>query len=60
MKGDVSGNWKKKTFAIGTTASVELDSSLWNFLGGVQIKDNAKEARFKPFAHALVGVHMCD
>lgn len=55
LKGDLSGHWKKKTFPIGTTASVELDSSLWNFLGGVQIKDNSKEARFKPFAHALVG-----
>ena len=55
LKGDLSGHWKKKTFPIGTTASVELDSSLWNFLGGVQIKDNSKETRFKPFAHALVG-----
>ena len=55
LKGDLSGHWKKKSFPIGTTASVELDSSLWNFLGGVQIKDNAKETRFKPFAHALVG-----
>ena len=55
LKGDLSGHWKKKTFPVGTTASVELDSSLWNFLGGVQIKDNSKETRFKPFAHALVG-----
>jgi opacity protein-like surface antigen len=55
LKGDLSGHWKKKTFPVGTTASVALDSSLWNFLGGLQIKDNAKETRFKPFAHALVG-----
>jgi opacity protein-like surface antigen len=56
LKGDLSGHWKKKTFPLtGTAASVELDSSLWNFLGGVQIKDNSKETRFKPFAHALVG-----
>ena len=33
LKGDLSGHWKKKTFPIGTTASVELDSSLWNFFG---------------------------
>jgi hypothetical protein len=35
---------------------IGLDSSVFNFLGGVQIKDNARKARFKPFAHALVGV----
>lgn len=53
---DVSGHWKRKTFPLpGTTASLELDSSLYNFLGGVQLKDNSKETRFKPFAHALVG-----
>jgi hypothetical protein len=26
-----------------------------NVLGGIQIKDNANEGRFKPFAHALAG-----
>ena len=29
---------------------------LHNILGGIQVKDNAAEGRFKPFAHALVGV----
>jgi hypothetical protein len=33
----------------------ELRSSLYNFLGGVQFKDNAREGRVKPFAHLLVG-----
>ena len=33
----------------------ELRSSLYNFLGGVQLKDNVRGARFKPFAHLLVG-----
>ncbi len=54
LKFDVSGHWKRKTFPIGT-AQLDLDSSLYNFLGGVQIKDNSKETRIKPFAHALVG-----
>jgi opacity protein-like surface antigen len=54
LKFDVSGHWKRKTFPI-STARLDLDSSLFNFLGGVQIKDNSKETRFKPFAHALVG-----
>ena len=33
----------------------ELRSSLYNFLGGVQFKDNSQNARLKPFAHLLVG-----
>ena len=28
----------------------------YNFLGGVQIKNNSKEKRFKPFGHLLAGV----
>lgn len=62
VKADVSGtyNSRRQTFtadAGGTpfTASFKDDSSLYNFLGGVQVKDNSKSGRFKPFAHALVG-----
>jgi opacity protein-like surface antigen len=34
-----------------------IDSTVQNFLGGIQIKDNSEDGpRFKPFAHALVGV----
>jgi opacity protein-like surface antigen len=57
LKGDFSGHYKKKTIPLGgSTASFDLDSSVYNFLGGVQIKDNATDAgSFKPFAHALVG-----
>jgi hypothetical protein len=32
------------------------DSHLYNFVGGVQLKDNSSEKTFKPFVHALVGV----
>jgi hypothetical protein len=31
------------------------DTSLHEFLGGVQFKDNSKEATFKPFVHVLAG-----
>lgn len=55
LKFDVSGHFKKKTFPVGTT-TIELDSDLWQFMGGVQLKDNSTETRFKPFAHALFGV----
>jgi opacity protein-like surface antigen len=54
LKGDFSGHFKRDRFPIGT-ANVDFDSSVFNFLGGVQIKDNSKETRFKPFAHALIG-----
>ena len=58
IKGDFSGHFKNKTFPIpGLPGSnVEIDSRLFNFLGGVQLKDNSTEGTFKPFAHALAGV----
>lgn len=62
VKGDISGTYNNKRFdgeisVGGTPAAVGFDtkSSLYNFLGGVQVKDNAKSGTFKPFAHALVG-----
>lgn len=62
IKGDVSGTYRNDSFSIpvttGTTTqnvNFKLNSSLYNFLGGVQVKDNASTARFKPFAYALVG-----
>jgi opacity protein-like surface antigen len=63
IKGDVSGVYSNRGFAFtvpapgGGTGSVsfETKSSLYNFLGGVQVKDNSKSGTFKPFAHALVG-----
>lgn len=34
-----------------------VDSSVSNYLGGIQIKDNSADGpRFKPFAHALFGM----
>jgi outer membrane protein with beta-barrel domain len=60
LKVDVSGHYKSRTIPIFTIASAtgnaDLNSSLYNFLGGVQIKDNSTESTFKPFAHALAGV----
>lgn len=60
IKGDFSGHFKTRTFPFGSiavpTAAVDVESRLFNFLGGVQIKDNSTEGTFKPFAHALAGV----
>jgi opacity protein-like surface antigen len=62
IKGDVSGTYRSDEFSFpvntGTTTnnlSFSAKSSLYNFLGGVQVKDNASTARLKPFAYALVG-----
>lgn len=62
LKGDVSGTYKSynvrsqvPTGGGTSTFSADTKLSLYNFLGGVQIKDNANKGRFKPFAHALVG-----
>jgi hypothetical protein len=65
IKADVSGGYGKTnaSFPIiplspGQPTGTLLTStrnSLYNVLGGVQVKDNASEKRFKPFAHALVG-----
>jgi hypothetical protein len=58
VKFDFSGHFKNKSFPIAAVPgadALEVDSRVFNFLGGVQIKDNSTEGSFKPFAHALVG-----
>ena len=56
VKFDFSGHFKNRNFPFGTIANaVDIDSRVFNFLGGVQIKDNGTDGTFKPFAHALVG-----
>jgi opacity protein-like surface antigen len=65
LKFDVSAHFKRETeaeFGIcvdATTGGVcftpRVRATLYNFLGGVQFKDNATAARVKPFAHLLVG-----
>ena len=60
IKGDFSGHFKTRNFDFGAfgspNARIDVESRVFNFLGGVQIKDNSSEGTFKPFAHALVGV----
>ena len=61
--GNVTGHFKTETFVDhftdsgGHTDTNRVTDRVWQFLGGVQVKDNRAEGRrFKPFAHALVGV----
>ena len=65
LKGSVSGAYGSNdfsgTFTDPTTNGtysyrVKTNTSVYNFLGGVQVKNNASKGRFKPFAHALGGV----
>lgn len=46
LKFDVSGNYRSN---FGSRLSI------YNFLGGAQLKNNSRGARFKPFVHALAG-----
>lgn len=64
IKADVSAAYRSDDFqgpvlvspGVTSTFRSETKSTIYNFLGGVQIKDNASTARFKPFGHALAGV----
>lgn len=60
IKGNFSGYFKKDRFTDTLTNPTETFTSdyrerYYQFLGGVQLKDNATEARVKPYAHALFG-----
>jgi opacity protein-like surface antigen len=62
VKANVTGHFKTETFVDqfsdsgGHTDTNRVTDRVWQFLGGVQIKDNRAEGRrLKPFAHALVG-----
>jgi opacity protein-like surface antigen len=63
IKGDLSATVNRREFAEtfsqgGANYTVGFDNSnqLWNFVGGVQVKDNEKSGTFKPFAHAMAGI----
>lgn len=64
IRGSVTGAYQNKTVhgvlndPVNGFYTIQQDykRSAYNFLGGVQIKDNASKARFKPFAFALGGV----
>ena len=58
VKGDFTGSYKNDQIIDtggGATTTVNTSERLYNFLGGLQIKNNSVDARVKPFAHALAG-----
>jgi opacity protein-like surface antigen len=55
VKGNFSGHFNSETFVDGAQTE-DSRVRLYNFLAGIQIKDNRKQGRaVKPFAHALFG-----
>jgi hypothetical protein len=61
IKGDITGHFKTEALVDnftppGVNQTLSNRERLYNLLGGVQIKNNSKTARLKPFAHALAGV----
>jgi Outer membrane protein beta-barrel domain len=61
VKGDFTAHFKSDAFVDvftppGVTQTLANRERLYNFLGGVQIKNNSRNARIKPFVHALAGV----
>ena len=57
LKADVSGHYKNFSADLpGFTNQPKINASLYNVLGGVQVKNNSKARKVKPFAHALFGV----
>ena len=60
VKGDFSAAFRSShvgfTIPPGNTVTFDIHQRLFNFLGGIQVKDNSNTGRLKPFAHALVGV----
>lgn len=62
LKFDVTGHFKNEQFVDvfptpggNVTFTINTRERVYNFLGGVQLKDNSKEKRFKPFGHVLAG-----
>ena len=56
FKADYSLHLREDNFSR-PAGSGTVDTSVQNFLGGIQLKNNSEDGpRFKPFAHALFGV----
>lgn len=63
LKGDVSGTYNNTRFSFpvttGTTTQTvtfDTNNALYNVLGGIQVKDNLVDKKFKPFVHAMAGL----
>jgi hypothetical protein len=55
IKFSTGGNFAKSS-TVSTGGTDTRKQSFYTFLGGIQVKDNRKSTRLKPFAHVLTGV----
>lgn len=55
VKGDFSAAFRYRSTSV-SGIDIKFDRSVYDFLGGVQVKDNASAKRLRPFAHFLAGV----
>lgn len=60
IKGNVSAHFRSQSYVDrfnppGVTQTIENEERIWQYLGGIQIKNNSTTKRAKPFAHALAG-----
>ncbi len=60
IQGDFTAHFKSTSYLDtftppGVKQTLANQERLYNVLGGIQIKDNSKSKRVKPFAHALAG-----
>jgi len=58
VKGNITGHFRSHPYTdevAGAPETITKKERITNFLFGVQIKDNSKKTRFKPFFHVLAG-----
>lgn len=63
IKGAFSGAFRNDDFELPSLTVVppvppirfKISTTIYTYMGGVQIKDNSKDKKFKPFLHALAG-----
>jgi opacity protein-like surface antigen len=55
LKFDFSGHYGKEINDTGIFFGIKPKTTLYNYLGGIQFKNNSKEKKVKPFAHFLIG-----
>lgn len=58
IKANVTSHTKTQLFVDtfdGVAEPNTVTERIYNFMGGMQVKNNGEDAGFKPFAHALVG-----
>lgn len=63
IRAAFSGAYRKDDFQLpsltvfppGQIIRFSINTSVYTYMGGVQIKDNSRSGRFKPFAYAMAG-----